>query len=363
MGKRRHHDSEEDHLAYKIRKLERKMAKVRRRRRKSYSSSENSSPHSRNSYQIPELDDHSVLLEASNIGEAPPEIISTDESREPEVVELDPEASTSVELAPEVLCLLGDAPEQEDVFGPNIHKDIASRWTEILMNGLKDESKKEILKVHKTPDNLKQVRAPKLNPEIKAAVNENVIKRDCIISEKQDLLSCTITHIANILTSVLTDLKSSSYSKDLLQSLSNTGKLLCHIHYLETMTRKRFLLACLNKDVKDNIKEAKHDHMLFGDGLQDTLKSIKAISKAGAELRPVTSKPKPAPKSNQRPGEPATRSLNWRGPPPPPPPPRRAAARQSSTAGGRRQQQQTARRPSDKRNARSDNKNSYRDRR
>ncbi|KAL0883636.1 hypothetical protein ABMA27_015764 [Loxostege sticticalis] len=348
MGKRRYHDDEEDYLAQKMRKLQRKMAKVRRRRQKSSSSSD----------EISESDHYALSPEASIIADAPSqEPIPPDESKEPEIIELDPGPSEPLELAPEVLSMLGDAPEKEDVCGPSIHKDIACRWTEILKNGLKEESIKNALKSHELPENLRQIKAPKLNPEIKAAVNENVIKRDLIIAEKQNLLSCTITNIANILSSVLSENRGLEVTSDIIKSLSETGKLLCHLQYSETMTRKKFLLACLNKEVRDNIKDVKHDHMLFGEDLQEKLKSMKAISKAGAELRSVISKPKTVPKSKQH-GE-TSRSLNWRGPPPPPPPPRRGAARQSSTAGGRKQQQ-PARRPANKQTTRLDNKAAYR---
>ncbi|XP_047995512.1 dihydrolipoyllysine-residue acetyltransferase component of pyruvate dehydrogenase complex-like [Leguminivora glycinivorella] len=38
-------------------------------------------------------------------------------------------------LDPGLLCLLGDEPEKEETFGPCIHDDISTRWSDILVNG------------------------------------------------------------------------------------------------------------------------------------------------------------------------------------------------------------------------------------
>ncbi|KAJ2949031.1 hypothetical protein O0L34_g5973 [Tuta absoluta] len=300
MGKRRYkrkHYDREGEIARKIRKLERKMDKVKRRRRHSSDSSTTTEPH-------PES--------ATN-------------------------TTTEAVLDPNILNILGAEPEKEDSLGPEIHKDLASRWSDILINGLKVETRTEILKGNEIPENLKLAQPPILNPEIKAAVQENIIKRDAILSEKQKLLGCVITCIANTMTNILSPDKEIQNDKMYLKDLSNAGRLLCHIHHTETQARRNFLLACLNKDVKDNIKNTKRDQMLFGADLPDKLKSMKAISKTGAELKSVVSKAKPQPKGKQTEAS-TSRALNWRGPPPPPPPPRRGTARMSSTAGGRKQQ-------------------------
>lgn len=251
-----------------------------------------------------------------------------------------PSTSTelSTELEPNILCLLGDEPTKEETFGPCVQKDVASRWSDILVNGLKDDIKKDISQCYQIPENLKLIQPPVMNLEIKAACNENVLKRDSILVDKQKLLATAITGVAKTVSSLLTtDPIDDDYKNQIIKYLSDTGRLLCHLHFSETQARRTFVLACLNKEVKDNIKDLKRDNALFGKDLQESLKSMKAITKTGAELRPPVSKHKLPLRSKQ--AEPSTsRALNWRGQPPgaAPPPPRRAQAKTSSTRGGPR---------------------------
>lgn len=203
--------------------------------------------------------------------------------------------------------------------------------------------------VYNIPENLMPVQAPLLNPEVKAAVNENAVKRDNILSEKQKQLACILSCMAEAMSYFLT-------IEGREKSLSYASRLLCHIHYTNSTTRQIFQLTCLNKEVKDNIKVLKLDQLLFGTDLSETLKSMKAITKTGAEMRPAVNKVKVPPKA-QQPEQSSSRSLNWSFPPPPPPPAtRRECARLSSTAGGRKQQLPT-RRANNRRAYKSSNRN------
>lgn len=262
--------------------------------------------------------------------------VSDDHAQTDITAEVTPEGVPELELDPSILSILGDEPVKEDRFSAAIHRDIANRWSDILVSGLKDDIRKDLLKNCDVPENLKLALPPLLNPEIKAAVNENVVRRDAILQEKQKHLACAITCISELMTSALSSAENiATNHHGTLQLLSNTGRLLCHMHYSETCSRKNFLLACLNKEVKDNIKDLKRDHLLFGTDLSEKIKAMKAISRTGVELRPISAKTKSQPKGKQ--AEPSTsRALNWRGPPPPTP--RGGFPRPSSTAGGRKQQ-------------------------
>ncbi|XP_047995488.1 uncharacterized protein LOC125233493 [Leguminivora glycinivorella] len=335
MGKRRF-SGDEEYYARKIRKLEHKMEKIRRERREESSDSEWSSESSDaiqyDEELVNELADHHVSEQEVPRTEGP------QEENQPSPV-IDPQLEITPELDPSILNILGDEPAKEEVFSKAVHKDIASRWSDILINGLKDDVKKEIISCHDIPENLTLLQSPILNPEIKAAVNENALKRDVILSEKQRSMACVLTCIADLMSSNLENSSDTAENKGSLKLLSDTGRLLCHVHYEESLARRNFLQACLSKDVKENIKDLKRDKFLFGTDLSEKLKSMKAITKTGAEMRPASTKPKPQPRS--RPAEAGpSRALNWRGPPPPAP--RRAYARTSSTAGGRRQPAATA---------------------
>lgn len=249
--------------------------------------------------------------------------------------EVTPEGVPELQLDPTILSILGDEPAKEERFSAAIHRDIANRWSDILVSGLKEDIKKDLLKNCDVPENLKLALPPLLNPEIKAAVNENVVRRDAILQEKQKHLACAITCLSELMTLTINSAETSDFNRQSLQLLSNTGRLLCHMHYSETCSRKNFLLSCLNKEVKDNIKDLKRDQLLFGTDLSEKLKAMKAISKTGVDLRPSSAKTKSQPRGKQ--AEPSTsKTLNWRGPPPPTP--RGGFPRPSSTAGGRKQQ-------------------------
>lgn len=255
------------------------------------------------------------------------------------------------------MCLLGEEPVREEKFGENVQKYIASRWTDILVNGIKDETKKEILKTYSVPCNLKSAQAQTLNPEIRTAVNEGALKRDNILTDKQKVLSSIITCVANTMTAILqTGSREEEIKCQTLKSLSDAGRLLCHTHYSETQPRRIFLLSCLNKQIKDNVKDLKRDHSLFGNDFQDNLRSMKAIIRTGTELKPTAAKTKLPPK-NIQPKETTSRALNWRGPPPPQSQPRRIPPRQTATAGGRKQ---PMRRAMDRRVPRQHNPTSHR---
>ncbi|KAI8438057.1 hypothetical protein MSG28_010701 [Choristoneura fumiferana] len=400
MGKRKHYDAdEEEYLERKIKRLKRQKSRIRRKRRqRSYSRSLTSSMSSRSSTRdyAEYMDEDQIcadeqpLQESSQNEELPfGEDVAEDSTTDdrlatrsglqsvvvrpaappqehhaptpPPVVAPAPlnqsadatgpstSAELSTELEPNILNLLGDEPVNEDTFGPCIHKVVACRWTDILINGLKDETKKDISQRYEIPENFKLIQPPIMNLEIKAACNENVLKRDNILIEKQNLLAKAITGVANTVSMLLTsDSKDDEYRNQTLKCLSDTGRLLCHLHFTETQTRRTFLLPCLNKEVKDNIKDPKRDSSLFGKNLQESLKSMKATTKTGAELRPPAPKQKIAPRGKQA-EPPTSRALNWRGQPPlaAPPPPRRAPAKTSSPRGGYRRP--APRRQSDRR--------------
>nr|XP_049704766.1 uncharacterized protein LOC126056281 [Helicoverpa armigera] len=237
MGKRKHHD-EEEYLARKIRKYEKKMSRVRRKQR-SYRSASISSlerdRYSDNEYpgspqETPQnggapyevnftlnQTSHSNVSATNSISVPAPTAtfapapdptsvvipVATSTPNIPPPLENAPtEGIQELDLQPDILCLLGEEPVREEKFGVNVHKDIASRWSDILVNGIKDQTKNEILKAYNVPDNLRVAQAPTLNPEIRAAVNESALKRDDILIDKQKILSVVITSLANTITSV-----------------------------------------------------------------------------------------------------------------------------------------------------------------
>ncbi|KAL0831012.1 hypothetical protein ABMA28_001898 [Loxostege sticticalis] len=178
MGKRkrsRSKDSDYDSILRKVKKL---ASKLRKRRRLSSSASEESGRHSVRDDIANEVYDDSLLDPAETIA-GPSTLLSvtvpnTVPKAEPaasaqagpsvtitEGAQATPTADQNIlTLDPDILQLLGEDPTNQRNYGDSLHKDIASRWTHILL-----------MKYYLPPENCPCMKAPKLNLEIKAALH------------------------------------------------------------------------------------------------------------------------------------------------------------------------------------------------
>lgn len=188
-------------------------------------------------------------------------------------------------LDPEILQILGDDPSNLKEYGEHLHKDLATRWSYIVTNGLNKEIKQELLKKYLTPENCKNLKAPKLNLEVKAALNDFSVKRDSYNQMKQNQLSSALTAIGSALNVILS---SNQQLQQLIQPLSDAARLICDCHYKESVSRRFDITKTLNKETKDMVKNSKIDEYLFGSDLADQLKSHKAIAKSGSEMKAVS---------------------------------------------------------------------------
>ncbi|XP_028178029.1 uncharacterized protein LOC114365611 [Ostrinia furnacalis] len=299
-GKKRSRDEDYDVIKKKIRKLEKQLKRKSRHRRIS-SSSESSD-------EIPSS------LHSDNGLE-----INCDETQ----VENDsqPECSAIIDECPElhedILNILGPDTTTEKPFGDNLHKDVASRWQHILLNGLSKENRSDLLKTYLPPENCPNMRAPKLNLEIKAALTEINNKKDAYSQTKQNQLASCLSALGKALNLTLFKSKEDTTSQEIIKSLSDAGRLLCDYHFKESQSRRYAVINSLNKDTRDTIKNTKIDDFLFGSDLADHLKSSKAISKSGMELRPTTTdnRPKPKPGTSGQASAVRRGTLNARGAP------------------------------------------------
>ncbi|XP_028177085.1 uncharacterized protein LOC114364927 [Ostrinia furnacalis] len=350
MGKRkrsRSRDSDYDSILRKIKKLE---SKLRKRRRLSSSASvegeSDSSYYKR--YDTQEYENHS-LLQAENYADdnadiygdyqpesteplAGPSTSIPAPTTEPESVTHTVPASTQADpssvnandapatsildentpsLDPEILQLLGEDPTCQKNHGENLHKDIAPRWAHILANGLSKEIQLDLIKCYLPPENCPNMRAPKLNLEIKAALLETNIKKDLYSQSKQNQLASSLSAIGRVLNWALAS--NSTVPQDIIKALSDAGRLICDSHYKESQSRRYAALSTLNKDIRDTVKNTTIDEHLFGSALSDHIKSSKAISKTGSEIKQKIQRPTyRAPTTTTQPRG----ALNSRGAPP-----------------------------------------------
>lgn len=210
------------------------------------------------------------------------------------------------ELDETVMEILGSDPSTTSSFGKNIQKDLAVRYEFIATSGLTKELRKELLDSHLPPGNCKLIDAPSLNPEIKAAVTDVIVKRDKAMQAKQKQIASAISCLSEVITIIL-----SQETKDpnILRLLVDTGRILCDCQHNDSVTRRNFILAVLKKDLKDQVQLTKIDSLLFGQELAETLRTAKAINKSGAELK---SGPQPKTFSNKPKPPPPNRNLNWK---------------------------------------------------
>lgn len=138
-------------------------------------------------------------------------------------------------LDPELLSALGDTADELPIYGENIHHTLAQRWIPLLKKGLAKDLKEKILKEYQIPENCKLLKAPTLNPEIKAAVSEIITNRDKNIQLKQDQLGLGISAINKAITQLL-------LGDDKIQAikiLSDSCRILTDLHYTETQVKDR----------------------------------------------------------------------------------------------------------------------------
>lgn len=171
------------------------------------------------------------------------------------------------------------------------------------------DTRKELLEKYLPPGNCTLIDAPDLNPEVKAAVSEAIYKRDKGIKTRQKQVSSAIACVAEAITILL-----SAEKKDmtLIKILMDASKLLCDCQNQDSTTRRNFVLYNLKKELKDQLQATNIDKYLFSKDLADTLKAANAISKSGADMKPVstTQQPKKS-SSNTQP----QKIFNWRAPP------------------------------------------------
>lgn len=229
-----------------------------------------------------------------------PDAVDSSASKDMEVV--DPELDT------EILSLLGDAPKPDTKFGKGVHKDLAMRWQEILDKGLLKETKDKLLLEYLIPENCSLLVAPSLNPEVKAALAESMVKRDSAIMAKQKQLGIAVAALTQAVELIIAK---ENHTK-ILKPVSDACRLICDSHHAETNTRRGFVVTSINADLRDALKESKRDTLLFGDNISDKLKTAKSVKKSGTDLKPVPNEKSPFNKNNFIKNKKNDKRLNWR---------------------------------------------------
>ncbi|XP_039763824.1 uncharacterized protein LOC120636416 [Pararge aegeria] len=325
MPKRMFKDSEVDYINYKIRKLERKLDVLRTRRESSTSSSSSESlilqynkgeeivVCSRPPSPIEEVE---ITTENAEMDIPHPEVpITSDDvaiiNEVPEPVEVP--TLENENLPDEIIEILGQDPTSISEYSSEIRKALADRLIHIATTGLDKEARKELFRNKKyfIPSNCKQIAAPLLNLEIKAALTEHVLKRDKGMEARQKQIASAISCFAQVMDLQIQNQADSKIIKDIMEGL----RMLCDIQYTDSMKRRYFISSCLKKEVNDHLSQTKIDKYIFGKNVAETLKTAKIVSKSGTEIRVQDVNSKTVIKRKTQPQPSTSRGLNWKAPP------------------------------------------------
>lgn len=170
-----------------------------------------------------------------------------------------------------------------------------------------DDKRKALIDKYPAPENLAILSPPFLNPEVKNAINNPVLKRDERLALLQKQIDAALTAIGLAVTSLLQE--EGRQKHDLLQLLGDAGRLLADMHFLETKSRRELVLLNLDQQLKEALISAPVTNQLFGDSLDERVNTAKNLKKFSQGLKPPN---KPVPTVAKKVTN-ASRPLNYRG--------------------------------------------------
>jgi len=168
--------------------------------------------------------------------------------------------------------------------GPSINCDLALGVSEILKSGLKTEAKDKLNDSYTCPENCKRMEVVTCNPEILNSASSSTKKLDSTARAHQGNLmkglmaSCSAYN--NIYTLIQQDSVSKKELNRSLKPLADAISLQAHASHLFDLERRQ----SFKKDIKDEFASLCSnsypvDQLLFGDELQEKIKSADETSK------------------------------------------------------------------------------------
>lgn len=171
-------------------------------------------------------------------------------------------------------------------FAESIHKDLAVRINEVILAGLPNDSRKDLGKKYKIPENCQQMKPPSLNPEIKSCLQETILKRDERISMTQERIATGLAAVAKVTSDILKINLKEKYTW--AENLSDASKIFADLLHEETQIRRNLILQNINPSLRETLRETTADDFLFGEKLDDRVKTTKSLQKSAQELKIFT---------------------------------------------------------------------------
>ncbi|RLU19819.1 hypothetical protein DMN91_008378 [Ooceraea biroi] len=187
-----------------------------------------------------------------------------------------PDSAQENNLDPSVLEIIGARLDPERTFTAAIHEDLAIRIEEIIRKGLPTEERKSLMNKFPLPSNCIVLDPPKLNLEVKAFLQDAVIKRDVRISEKQWIITAALAATINLMIKVLhLDI---TERLEILESLNGAIRLLSDLQHNESVVRRSLIQKNLDTSVRDMLMSTVADEWLFSKDLEDKVKAVKTLA-------------------------------------------------------------------------------------
>ncbi|XP_050312715.1 uncharacterized protein LOC126747856 [Anthonomus grandis grandis] len=235
---------------------------------------------------ILELDDHS-LRDVTSI--EPPNLT------EPRPASPELEIHNDVDISDDLIKILGKDPEQNPEANAVLHPALTSRWSHLLINGLEKEEKLTLLNKYVLPSNCEAMAPPEVNPEILNILSNSNSNRDKNLQGQQTQLSKGLVALSKGMEVILADKEIPKGIKEtLLEYLSDSGRILTDLQYNITMVRRNLITPSLSKSVKEAVEKTKPLNFLFGSDLTEKVKEAKSLERTSKDLRliPTTSQSK-----------------------------------------------------------------------
>lgn len=188
-------------------------------------------------------------------------------------------------LNSDILSLLGEDPLTPKINVLPLQKDLASRWENLLKNGLSEENRKQLIEKYPSPENCLLLCPPKVNPEVKAAVPSQALRRDDRLVSRQEQIGAALAAIGATISNLLEEGGEDKLKH--IEALGDAGRLLADVHYAESNSRRDLISINLNKSLKDTLNNACVDGWLFGSNLEERVKTSKELEKSSALLKQV----------------------------------------------------------------------------
>ncbi|KAJ8929698.1 hypothetical protein NQ314_017592 [Rhamnusium bicolor] len=172
------------------------------------------------------------------------------------------------------------------IFAVPIREEIAIRWSNILKNGLEEAEKSNLSSKYPVPENCTQLEAPKLNLEVQAVVTETASRRDIRLMQVQNQIGTSLAALGKALSLILEEEGRGRRHLSMIQSLSDAGRLLSDVYFIQSSSRRDLVSLNLNKELKETMNKVNLDGWLFGENLEERVKATMNIERCGQVLKP-----------------------------------------------------------------------------